>query len=495
VRKLLLVAAGLIAAAVAASAATPRPSSQPSKLVFSSTFAGNRDIETANADGSNRVDLTQDPHADITPSWSADGRRVAFASDRSGAFEIYVMNADGSNVVQVTHDNAYDDRPRFTGYDRAVVYESNRGGNWEIRRIGVDGKGEVDLTRNRAADRDPATSPRGAIAFTSNRGGAGNHLWVMRWNGTRPRQVTHGAGEQSQPAWDPSGTKLAYAAGSPGNFTIWTVPASGKKPTRLATPGGRDAERPAWSPDGASIVYQDCVPGSMSAACGLSTLTPGSPPVDVSSLRAPYVDTFDGGDNRFWYVVQFGTGATNTEQNGLLVTTLAADSVQGGQYDQIETHWGTQCRLVGDFDVQADYRLVEWPAQNGVQAALSSFAGPDNISFMAIRESQAWGEQYSSWIPQNFSSTPTVDQSGTLRLQREGDTAVTSFWNGSTFIPIASGPTSTEPATITLGAASALNRFVHREVKVAWDNLRINSGTIDCGTPWWEDDSPGWHLN
>jgi hypothetical protein len=114
---------------------------------------------------------------------------------------------------------------------------------------------------------------------------------------------------------------------------------------------------------------------------------------------------------------------------------------------------------------------------------------------MAIRESQAWGEQYSSWIPQNFSSTPTVDQSGTLRLQREGDTAVTSFWNGSTFIPIASGPTSTEPATITLGAASALNRFVHREVKVAWDNLRINSGTIDCGTPWWEDDSPGWHLN
>jgi TolB protein len=187
-RTLLAVAIVLLAPALPSSAAS-QGGAAATELVFSSTFSGDREIFTASADGSNRVDLTRDPHADITPSWSADGKRIAFASNRSGAFEIYVMNADGSNVVRVTHDNAYADDPRFTGYDKAIVYESNKGGNWEIRRIGVGGSGEADLTRNRAADRYPATSPRGAIAFTSDRGRAGEHIWVMRWNGTSPRQM------------------------------------------------------------------------------------------------------------------------------------------------------------------------------------------------------------------------------------------------------------------------------------------------------------------
>jgi Tol biopolymer transport system component len=489
----LLGLAGVVAAMCLPSSATGvRLADAPSKLVFSSTFAGNREVETAGPDGSNRVDLTRDPHADVTPSWSADGKRIAFASDRSGSFEIYVMNADGSNVVQITHDGAYDDHPRFTGYDKVLVYESNRGGNWEIRRIGVDGSGELDLTRNRAADRDPALSSRGTIAFASDRGGTGVHIWVMRWNGASPRQLTRGAAGQSQPAWDPSATNIAFVAGSPGAGSIWSVLANGTKLHRLAAEPGRDLQRPAWSPDGASIAYQDCAGGSVSS-CGLKTLTPGAASFDVSAPRAPFLDTFDGGDSRFWQVIVNGTGAVNTEVNGQLVTTLAANSVQGGQFDEIETHWGTQCRMVGDYDVQVDYRLLEWPQANGVQAAFSSFAGPSNIGFMAIRESQAWGEQYGSWIPDNFTSVSSADAAGSLRLQREGDTAVTSFWNGTAWTPIASGPTSIDPATITLGASSFMNRFVHQEVKVAWDNFRINSGTISCGTPWWEDDTPDWH--
>src|SRR5690348_6967802 len=80
-----------------AAAALPR-ASPPSELVFSSTFAGNREIFTSAADGANRADVSNDSHADITPAWSADGKRIAFASDRSGSFELYVMNANGSDV-------------------------------------------------------------------------------------------------------------------------------------------------------------------------------------------------------------------------------------------------------------------------------------------------------------------------------------------------------------------------------------------------------------
>ena len=468
----------------------------PSELVFSSTFAGNREIFVSAPDGSGRVDVSKDPHADITPAWSGDGRQVAFASDRSGAFEIYVMNADGSNVVPVTHDQAYDDHPHFTGDGRSLVYESRRGGNWEIRRIGVDGSSETDLTRNRAVERYPAIAPGGAIAFTSDRGGTGPHIWIMRSNGTQPRQMTRQAGGQSQPAWDPTGTAIAFVMGLPGGETaVWSMLRSGRQLKRRAFAAGRDELNPAWSPDGSSIVYQDC-PAGAASNCDLMTVAAGAAPVDVSSLRAPYLDTFDVGDSRFWQVITNGTGATNSEQDGELVTTFAADSVQGGQYDEIETHWGTQCRLAGDFDVQADYRLLEWSSEDSVQAALSSFAGTSNTTFMAVRESQVWGELYSSWIPQNYLSTTTGDTAGKLRLVRVGDTAETFYWNSSTssWVGMASGPTSTDPASISLGAFSSMNRFPHREVRVAWDNFRINAGTITCDNPWWEDDSPDWHT-
>ncbi len=143
--------------------------------------------------------------------------------------------------------------------------------------------------------------------------------------------------------------------------------------------------------------------------------------------------------------------------------------------------------------MQADYSLLEWPAANGVQAIFAAF-DTSNLGFFAIRESQAWGEQYSSWIPQAFISQPTSDQAGTLRLQRQGSTAVVSYLSGTNWVPIASGPTGTTPASITFGASSGMSRFSHQEVKIAWDNFRINSGSISCPSSWWEDDSPDWQA-
>jgi dipeptidyl aminopeptidase/acylaminoacyl peptidase len=488
---LVLVVAGL---AVGGGLSRSAAAGTPGAIVFSSTFAGNREIFSASSDGLNRIDLTRDPHADITPSWSADGRRIAFASDRSGSMEIYLMNADGSGVAQVTHDRSYDDDPRLTPDGQTVVYESKRGGNWEIRRIGIDGSREVDLTRNRASDRFPALSPNGrTVAFASSRGTSGVHVWAMRLQGSGVRRVTSGSGGQSQPAWAPSGGRLAYVVGTAGRLhAIWSVLASGRGLRRLTPPGAGDALDPAWSPDGRSIVYQRC-PGGGLAGCGLSTLALGGQPVDISSLRAPFVDAFDGGSGQFWRSWSSGSGATIDEQNGRLEATVAADSVQGGQYDQISVESGTTCRLAGDFDVQVDYQLLEWPAANGVQVVLQSFDAANQGVVMA-RESETGLEQYVSWIPPSSISAPTGDLSGTLRLQREGSTMVTSYLHGGAWVPLASGPTSTTPAMLALGVSSFLHRFGHQEVKVAWDNFHINSGAITCPTVWWEDDSPAWQA-
>jgi hypothetical protein len=251
----------------------------------------------------------------------------------------------------------------------------------------------------------------------------------------------------------------------------------------------------SWSPDGRSLVYQDCQV-SNEIACTLSVMPLGGSAVGISSLRAPLLDTFDTGNGRFWQPIQSGTGASSSEAGGKLTTTIRADATQGGQYDLVGANWSTlNCGMVGDFDVQVDYQLLEWPGANGVQAALAAFGlSSSTPGWMAIRESQVWGEQYGAWIPQVFTSQPTSDLNGTLRLQREGSTAVSSYLSGGTWVPIASGPMWTDQAVLSIGASSGSGRFVHQEVKIAWDNFRVNSGTISCPAGSWEDDTPDWQA-
>jgi Tol biopolymer transport system component len=66
------------------------------------------------ADGSNPVNLTDNPADDYFPAWSPDGTRIAFVSYRDGNPEIYVMNADGSNPARLTDNPASDYSPSWS---------------------------------------------------------------------------------------------------------------------------------------------------------------------------------------------------------------------------------------------------------------------------------------------------------------------------------------------------------------------------------------------
>ena len=165
----------------------------------------------------------------------------------------------------------------------------------------------------------------------------------------------------------------------------------------------------------------------------------------------------------------------------------AADARQGGPFDNISAHVGSNCKLVGDFDVQADFSLETWPSANGIQVTLHAFETGGQV----LRESQVWGEQYATWIPPTFTEVPTTDLAGSLRLTRVGSTLTGFFLNGSGWTQIASGPTTLDDVTLGLSASSFMDRFAHEAVDVAWDNFRIGSGTLACPS-WWADRSPDW---
>ena len=72
------------------------------RIVFSSTRSGHRNIWWARADLSKPVFLTKEASIDEGPVYSPDGTQVAFVSDRGGRRGIWVVSADGGTPRLIT---------------------------------------------------------------------------------------------------------------------------------------------------------------------------------------------------------------------------------------------------------------------------------------------------------------------------------------------------------------------------------------------------------
>lgn len=125
------------------------------------------------------------------------------------------------------------------------------------------------MTGGVAWDMQPAWSPSGEkIAFTSDRGG-GDNLWIMDKDGNSPVAVTNEKHRLvTSPVWLSddylAGRKHFTAERSLGAGEIWLYHRSGGSGTALTTKTSdqKDLGEPAFSPDGRSLYFsQDASPG------------------------------------------------------------------------------------------------------------------------------------------------------------------------------------------------------------------------------------------
>jgi hypothetical protein len=198
-------------------------------------------------------------------------------------------------------------------------------------------------------------------------------------------------------------------------------------------------------------------------------------------LPYPFREDFEHGLGPIWHTSGSGTGATVATANGRLEVSVRATAANGPPGGWIGAHIGTNCRLLGDFDVQVDYDLLTWPATNGVGAFMNTYYGPAPNWESITRESLPWAEAYEARIAAFSSSVLTQDLRGTMRLTRSGGVLTASARTPSTdWQTVATRAAVTEPAVITVGAASNDSIFAHRDVKVAFDNFSVNSGRLSC---------------
>ena len=85
-------------------------------------------------------------------------------------------------------------------------------------------------------------------------------VWSM--NGDSTNQTALSTNSDSQPAWSPDGTEIAFISGRDGNSEIYATKADGSAQTRLTQTGSSNEAQPAWSPDGSKIAYSRLDPNT-----------------------------------------------------------------------------------------------------------------------------------------------------------------------------------------------------------------------------------------
>ncbi len=207
----------------------------------------------------------------------------------------------------------------------------------------------------------------------------------------------------------------------------------------------------------------------------------------VTSVVSGYVDTFTGDRvSPFWSLGTTGNGPTIAQANGQLEVTFPAGTSPGsGGY--ANAFAAMTCRFPGDFDMQVDYRLL-----SGLLPAAGVHVGFDAAEFTGQSRSGTHGmfvstDRGAHGISTHFGSVNDFVQdsslSGTLRLVRTTTAGVTTVTASRLNGP--SWSFASPPYTAPTSQAANLNAFTNltpfpTEIRIAYDNFRINSGTITC---------------
>jgi Tol biopolymer transport system component len=178
----------------------PTWSPDGSKIAFSSNTANSTQIFIMNADGSNRLQLTNYEYSNSKPAWSPDGKKIAFISaqirNEGRADQICIMNTDGSNLINLTKSppHNFNDDPAWSPDGTKIVFTSlnDNDSNFQIYIINADGTNQIRLTNDLYIDTEPQWSPDGTkITFESYRNDSheifsinsdGSHQYQLTWS-------------------------------------------------------------------------------------------------------------------------------------------------------------------------------------------------------------------------------------------------------------------------------------------------------------------------
>jgi TolB protein len=233
---------------------TGEPGIADTKLAYVAGPRGAKEIVIADYDGAATAPVTRNGSINLTPVWSPDARSLAYTSYKQGYPDLYrAFPFERRPEQTLAAFVGINTSPSFSPDGKTLALTLSKDGNPEIYVLTLATGTMRRLTRNAGIDTEPTWSPSGRqLAFISDRAGA-PHVYVMDVEGTSVRQLTSG-GFHTQPRWSPKGDSLLYTARQ-GVHDLWIVNVDGSNPRRL-TGGTGDNQGGTWAPNGRHVAFQ-----------------------------------------------------------------------------------------------------------------------------------------------------------------------------------------------------------------------------------------------
>ncbi|MFZ1974215.1 MAG: S9 family peptidase [Candidatus Acidiferrales bacterium] len=279
--------------------------------------------------GGTAMPMTADETTSSHPRWSPDGKFLAFISARGGTGDeddsdkkqVWLLNREGGEAQKLT--DTIQDVQSFAwspASDRLVLLLQDPSPE------------ELEAARDKAKGAKAKPKPRpwviDRLHFKEDESGyldrRRTHLYVFNIADHTQTQLTSGDYDDSDPAWSPDGSTLAFASNRTAepdlnyNADIWAVSASntdrGKSLVHITTGPGSEAA-PAWSPDGKWIAFTTQVDAKLfqyaTIHIGVSPATGGDTKVLTLALdRNSTVPRFSA-DGKWIYFIADDDGTQN----------------------------------------------------------------------------------------------------------------------------------------------------------------------------------------
>lgn len=251
----------------------------PSAKIVFETSRGEKPggIHVMNDDGSNIIQLTEEPFLDNTPRWSPDGKQIVFErvmSENGQQSNLFIINADGTNLRQLTetHPNRADTFPAFSPDGKRIVFsrvlQDKTAGIYVMK---LD-SGAIKKISDFLADHLD-WSPEGRWIIFSNVN-AGHNIWIINADGRNAKELLLPIPEEKrifrgEPRWSPDGKRILYTEGEfklvqigPGKWKSVMLEAryiicdhNGDNPQRLGIPNNWKPSSIAWMNDGKTVLF------------------------------------------------------------------------------------------------------------------------------------------------------------------------------------------------------------------------------------------------
>lgn len=197
-------------------------------------------------------------------------------------------------------------------------------------------------------------------------------------------------------------------------------------------------------------------------------------------------DNINGVTAGNWTAVVEGTNPSVQEANQRLEVTLPANSLDSSKL-VFEAGYQSTCQLQGDFDVQVDYDLLDFPSYNGARVGLTvgDRARQSNTLYTVHRTSFSSHDAVSAReeLGVNFTNTfggvdVAGNTKGALRLQRVGNTLYGYGYLNGGWQLLDSNTITTNALPVTISAWGNNGYFDNKNVKVAFDNFKVTKGKL-----------------